>query len=307
MPSTFGSVGSEGELSPKHGGIQRRNTNPDIDPYVKSQEHLLTATHYNPQPTAVPPPIAANAGTLGVRHVLCIIGLPERGKPYIAKRLQAYLSFFHGADVQLFNIADYQKGPAGCDENAEALLDDLRRFMDKRNTTASHNMDVPVPEGLGSVSKVHRRTPSAESRAVMTAEAESSLSARREDSVARREDSQSKRDDNMALLVDEGDRRRKNVDSGKVAIIMSTDSHITFKVSGHPPAFAAPARPPMPPASPSALASLSPRRPSATGEVVRHLQGAPEHSRGAPNDTQRAPNEPKGNTGHAQVSPQGPP
>ena len=32
-----------------------------------------------------------------------------------------------------------------------------------------------------------------------------------------------------SLLVDEKDRRRKNVDSGKVAIIMATDSHACFK------------------------------------------------------------------------------
>ena len=52
----------------------------------------------------MPPPISANSGTLGVRHVLFIIGLPERGKPFIARRLKNYLSFFHGADVQLFEI-----------------------------------------------------------------------------------------------------------------------------------------------------------------------------------------------------------
>ena len=136
-------AGSQSRTVALLGGIPRRNTNPDIDPYVKSQEHLLTATDYNPQPTAVPPPIAANAGTLGVRHVLCIIGLPERGKPYIARRLQSYLSFFHGADVQLFNIAEYVRGPPGSDENADALLADLRKFMEKRNQAASHNMDVP--------------------------------------------------------------------------------------------------------------------------------------------------------------------
>jgi hypothetical protein len=101
----------------------------------------------------VPPPIAANAGTLGVRHVLCIIGLPERGKPYIARRLQLYLSFFHGADVRVFNIADYAVGPSGCDENAETLLDDVRKFMEKRNEAASNNMDVPSRIGSASVSE----------------------------------------------------------------------------------------------------------------------------------------------------------
>ena len=110
------------------------------DPWMNSQSHLLKPTAHNPLPTAVPPPTAANAGTLGVRHVLCIIGLPERGKPYIARRLSAYLSFFHGADVQVFNILDYQRGPPGCDDNAAALLGDLRKFMGRRNQAAAQNM-----------------------------------------------------------------------------------------------------------------------------------------------------------------------
>lgn len=176
------------------GSAPRRNSDPDSGPYVKSQEHLLTATDYNPQPTAVPPPIAANAGTLGVRHVLCIIGLPERGKPYIARRLQLYLSFFHGADVRVFNIADYAVGPSGCDENAETLLDDVRKFMEKRNEAASNNMDVPSRIGSASVSEDPTETPLSHQ-----------------------------------YLIDEADRRRKNVDSGKVAIIMSTDANATFK------------------------------------------------------------------------------
>ena len=81
--------------------------------YVSSQSHLLKPTEDNPLPTAVPPPIAATAGTLGVRHVLCLIGLPERGKPFIAGRLDAYLSFFHGAEVRRFNINDYLVEAAG--------------------------------------------------------------------------------------------------------------------------------------------------------------------------------------------------
>lgn len=84
--------------------------------FVTSQAHLLKPTQENPLPTAVPPPIAATAGTLGVRHVLVLIGLPERGKPFIAGRLHAYLSFFHGAEVKRFNINDYAKHPAGTEK-----------------------------------------------------------------------------------------------------------------------------------------------------------------------------------------------
>ena len=104
----------EGEVSPvpshmASDGISRRDSDGSSlqAPYVSSQAHLLKPSEYNPMPTAVPPPISANSGTLGVRHVLFIIGLPERGKPFIARRLKNYLSFFHGADVQLFDISAY--------------------------------------------------------------------------------------------------------------------------------------------------------------------------------------------------------
>jgi len=204
LPSAGTPVASKEEGSPKP-GIPRVNTNPDFDPYVKSQMHLLQATTNNPQPTAVPPPIAANAGTLGVRHVLCVIGLPERGKPYIARRLQAYLSFFHGADVQVFDMLDYQTGPSGCDENADALLADMRLFMGKANEAAGHNMNVhKAPARGGHLS----RPASIQSEGSIDKEPESDV---------------------QSLLVDEKDARRKNVDSGKVCIIMSSDSHACFK------------------------------------------------------------------------------
>ena len=139
-PSTGPFASLEGLPSPT---LTRRDTGPEMEFCVRSQEHLLKSTEDNPMPTAVPPPIAANAGTLGVRHVLCVIGLPERGKPYIARRLQAYLSFFHGAEVRIFNLRDYEVGPApGCDENADALLADMRSFMHKEHSAAASNMSV---------------------------------------------------------------------------------------------------------------------------------------------------------------------
>jgi len=76
------------------------------DVYVKSQAHLLKPTTDNPLPTAVPPPTAALAGLLGVRHVLVVVGLPERGKCFISQRLSKYLYFFHGAEVKLFDVAE---------------------------------------------------------------------------------------------------------------------------------------------------------------------------------------------------------
>ena len=201
-PSTGPFASLEGLPSPT---LTRRDTGPEMEFCVRSQEHLLKSTEDNPMPTAVPPPIAANAGTLGVRHVLCVIGLPERGKPYIARRLQAYLSFFHGAEVRIFNLRDYEVGPApGCDENADALLADMRSFMHKEHSAAASNMSVER-----TASKDYGGE-AASSHAKLSADDTGEVNI-------------------PALLVDDKDPRRKNVDSGKVAIIMSTDSHASFR------------------------------------------------------------------------------
>lgn len=91
--------GLEGLCSPRGGGRGE-------DVYVASQAHLLKPTVENPLPTAVPPPTAALSGMIGVRHVLVIVGLPERGKCFLAQRLSKYLYFFHGAEVKLFDVAE---------------------------------------------------------------------------------------------------------------------------------------------------------------------------------------------------------
>jgi len=114
--------------------------------YVKSQRHLTQPTAENPYPTQVPPPISPLAGTLGVRHIISIIGLPDRGKTFIAHQLGHYLTFFHGAEVQIFNINDYldegrEVQSAGAREaNGLALLADVRTFMDSSSKAAGRNL-----------------------------------------------------------------------------------------------------------------------------------------------------------------------
>lgn len=186
---------------PPAGGQAGSSVSQDSPMFLTSQAHLLKPTSDNPLPTAVPPPIAATAGTLGVRHVLSLIGLPERGKPFIAGRLQSYLSFFHGAEVKLFNINDYCTHEAGSDENAEALLQDMREFMDARSSHAGRNMD-----------------------AIRGAQTQHAIPCSSRDSISDVRDS-----NKDELLIAEEDKRRKNVDSGKVAIIYCTDSITTFK------------------------------------------------------------------------------
>eukprot|EP00966_Prymnesium_polylepis_P055787 1290377-Prymnesium_polylepis.1 len=42
-----------------------------------------------------------------------MVGLPARGKSYIARRLSQYISFFYGAPCRVFNVGDYRRRSAG--------------------------------------------------------------------------------------------------------------------------------------------------------------------------------------------------
>lgn len=243
--SHLGRDGPHEPLSPLSRDARASRDGPHAtDPWTSSQSHLLKPTAHNPLPTAVPPPTSANAGTLGVRHVLCIIGLPERGKPYIARRLSAYLSFFHGAEVQVFNIVDYQRGPAGCDENAQGLLADLRKFMGRRNSAAAQNMphlesrraaSLPPGEGAAEAAAAVAAVDGAPARPRGGSQAGLDLAAGGEPGAASAHPAAlagvlaaEAAEQAAAEYDNEQDKRFKNVDSGKVAIIMATDSNSCF-------------------------------------------------------------------------------
>lgn len=87
--------------------------------------------------------------------------------------------------------------------SADALTHDLKAFLDAADTSrvAGGNMSVP------------RNPQTAQARA-----AEVAMQAAREEI----------QDTEQQLLVDETDRRQKNVDSGKVAIIFTSDGMRTF-------------------------------------------------------------------------------
>ena len=178
-------------------GKERKDSG-DYSPYLKSQAHLLQPTEDNPLPTAVPPPTSALAGTLGARHVLCFIGLPERGKPFLAHRMSEYLSFFHGASVKRFDLTQYAAAtgaPAGSEENADAVLRDLKAFMSS-SPAAGRNMDACSGK---------MRTSSL---------SEPSLS----DAV----------DEVEPVVVAQDSMRQQAVDSGRVALIYATDTFASF-------------------------------------------------------------------------------
>ena len=113
--------------------------------YTASQQDLLHSTISNPTPTMTPPPIAPLTGALGQRHVISVIGLPFSGQSFVAKWLGRYLSFFHGADVKLFNLKDYVGGSH--DDNAENLMQTIICFMDEQTAPASGNYKELLDQG----------------------------------------------------------------------------------------------------------------------------------------------------------------
>jgi len=81
----------------------------------------------NTQPTAIPAPQKQYFGVLGQRHVICINGLPNNGKAFVARELGWYLEFFHGARVAYFEVDHYARGDR--ETNAHALLADVQTFL----------------------------------------------------------------------------------------------------------------------------------------------------------------------------------
>jgi DNA polymerase III delta prime subunit len=155
----------------------------------------------------VPPPIAALAGNIGERHVLIFVGLPLVGKRTIALRLKRYLRFFHGAKCKAFDIAKFTPpssnggngamspmSPMDANAHAHDFFDTLRNFLEGSD-------DKPANGQGGAAMEVDN-----------VANATATAAARRA----------------SVNGVDPVDRNAKNVDSGRVAIIFSSDCMSTF-------------------------------------------------------------------------------
>ena len=90
----------------------------------------------NATPTVVPAPQKQFFGVLGQRHVICINGLPNNGKMFVAKELGWYLEFFYGTKVAYFQVEDYI-GSGGREANALALLDAVQSFLHQKKVGGS--------------------------------------------------------------------------------------------------------------------------------------------------------------------------
>ncbi|KAJ8614209.1 hypothetical protein CTAYLR_001110 [Chrysophaeum taylorii] len=89
--------------------------------------------------------------TASDKLVIIMVGLPARGKTFIARKLLQYLGFFHAVNARVFNMADYRRRMHGayreaswfnpeCSEGAvarqqchDAALDDLSEWLEAGN------------------------------------------------------------------------------------------------------------------------------------------------------------------------------
>merc|ERR1719316_2526288 len=98
---------------PVRGALVRRQTSKgaeyvsELMPKIQAATAKNSAGETNELPTTVPAPQKQFFGVLGQRHVICINGLPNNGKKFVAKELGWYLEFFYGARVEYFQVEDY--------------------------------------------------------------------------------------------------------------------------------------------------------------------------------------------------------
>ena len=103
--------------------------------FPAAQKGATTETEWNANPTKVPPPIAALTGTLGQRHLICVIGLPFSGQIPVTHLLRHYLEFMHGAEVRLFDVNDHTSGTP--EENRASLLEVITTFLTGKRSADS--------------------------------------------------------------------------------------------------------------------------------------------------------------------------
>jgi len=76
------------------------------------------------------------------RMVTVFIGLPLRGKSHMARRLKRYLEFFHGFEVEIFDVNEY----SGKEGNAQ-LLEALKEFFERDGGGEQRRSDKYVRSG----------------------------------------------------------------------------------------------------------------------------------------------------------------
>jgi broad specificity phosphatase PhoE len=124
-------------------GVPRRDSSFDMSelmPKIQAKTAKSSANVTNNLPTVVPAPQRQYFGVLGQRHVICISGLPNNGKAFLAHELGWYLEFFHGAKVKYFEVERYFNHGSK-EANAHALLDDVVHFLHEAGGIGASGLD----------------------------------------------------------------------------------------------------------------------------------------------------------------------
>lgn len=92
----------------------------------------MACSKSNPTPQQASAPHDTQAGTNGDKLVVVMVGLPGRGKTYIARKLARYLRFFHGAPAEVMNIGNYRRKLFGAEQTHEFFDYTNEKHMDDR-------------------------------------------------------------------------------------------------------------------------------------------------------------------------------
>ena len=116
----------------KQSSMKRSSSNVNIAPQATATE--------NPQPQIAQAPNPTQSGTNGDKLVIVMVGLPARGKTYIARKIAHYFRFFHGAPAEVYNVGNYRREISGAAQSAEFFDDSNDSAMAARQQAAEAAM-----------------------------------------------------------------------------------------------------------------------------------------------------------------------
>mmetsp|Transcript_17631 Transcript_17631/g.21405 ORF Transcript_17631/g.21405 Transcript_17631/m.21405 type:complete len:546 (+) Transcript_17631:288-1925(+) len=94
----------------------------------------------NPKPQ-IENPRTSFIGQSGDRFILVMVGMPARGKSYIARRIRQYLSFFQNSPTELFNVGQYRRKTLGAQQTHDFFDHDNEEAQKLRSECAQMAMD----------------------------------------------------------------------------------------------------------------------------------------------------------------------
>lgn len=117
------------------------SSSPHMEKYLNPfQDKWSSREDFNPKPQVRSAPQDAEVGTAGDKLVLVMVGLPARGKTYIARRVARYLHFFHGAPTKVFNVGNYRREISGAKVGSSFFSNKNAKSLAERQKAAEYAM-----------------------------------------------------------------------------------------------------------------------------------------------------------------------